>query len=124
MEPASPARLYASLGGALLVLLGILGFFYDASFGDLGSVEHALGVLRVNGWLNLLHIATGSIALLLAGVASRPCSLAIGVLYLALAIWGPSPGFDLVVGLLGLAAAAGTPRSGLKPRAKAAGERA
>ncbi|HWT89787.1 MAG TPA: DUF4383 domain-containing protein [Solirubrobacterales bacterium] len=111
MEPASPARLYATLVGALLVLLGVLGFFYTASFDGLDSYEEALGALQVNGWLNLFYAATGALGLLLAGVASRPYSLAVGLLYVALAIvgWG-SEGLNLVVGLLGLAAALGTPR--------------
>jgi hypothetical protein len=127
MEPPSPARLYATAVGAFLLVLGIVGFFYSASFGSPGSVEASLGVLRVNGWLNVLHIATGALGLLLAGYASRGYALAIGVLYTVLAIWGfaigsgeailgflPASGGDealhLVLGLLGLAAAAGTPR--------------
>jgi Domain of unknown function (DUF4383) len=155
MEAASPARLYATLVGALLVVLGIVGFFYSASFGDPGEVESALSVLEVNAWLNLLHIATGTLGLLLAGYASRQYALGLGAVYTVLAIWGfaigggdaiggflPASGGDdslhLVLGLLGLAAAAGTPRvaaprpargkrSGSArpasgPRAKAAGE--
>lgn len=146
MEPPSPARLYAAAVGAFLVVLGIVGFFSSASFGGPGSVEASLGVLRVNGWLNVLHIATGALGLLAAGYASRAYALAIGVLYTVLAIWGfalgsseailgflPASGGDdalhLVLGLLGLAAAAGTPkrrparaRRDLKPRAQTAGD--
>jgi hypothetical protein len=122
MEAASPARLFAAAVGALLVVLGILGFFYSASFGDLDRYEDALGVLLVNGWLNLLYIATGALGLLLAGVASRPYSLAVGSIYTALAIvgWG-TDGLHLVIGLLGLGAAAATPAS--KSRAKAVAKR-
>ncbi|HWN72772.1 MAG TPA: DUF4383 domain-containing protein [Solirubrobacterales bacterium] len=111
MEPASPARLYASVAGALLLVLGIVGFFYDASFTGLHDLEPALGVLRVNAWFNLLYIATGALGLLLAGVASRQYSLAVGLLYTLLAIvdWG-TMGLHLAIGLLGLAAAAGTPK--------------
>ena len=135
MEAASPARLYATALGALLLVLGIVGFFYGASFGSPGSVEAALGVLRVNAWLNLLHVATGALGLLLAGVASRRYALVVGALYTALAIWGfaigagdailgflPAGGADnalhLVIGVLGLAAAAGTPKAPTKRRAK------
>lgn len=112
MEPASPARLYATVVGPLLVVLGILGFFYTASFGDLDRYEDALGELRVNGWLNLLYVATGALGLLVADVASRTYSLATGLLYTLLAIvgWGTG-GLHLVIGLLGLAAAAGTAKS-------------
>lgn len=146
MEAASPARLYATVVGALLVVLGIVGFFYSASFGSPGSVEAALGVLRVNAWLNVFHTATGALGLLAAGYASRQYALGLGVVYTALAIWGFAIGagnvilgflaasggdnfLHLAVGLLGLAAAAGTPKrgassgtSGLEPRAKAAGK--
>lgn len=142
MEAASPARLYATVAGALLLVIGILGFFYSASFGSPGAVEGALGVLRVNGWLNALHFATGALGLLAASYASRGYALAIGALYTVLGVWGlalgsgeavlgflPAAGGDealhLALGVLGLAAAAGTPRrpSLLKPRAQPAGDR-
>jgi hypothetical protein len=137
MEAPSPARLFAAAAGALLLVLGVVGFFYCASFGPLDRYEEALGAIQVNGWLNLFYIATGAVGLLFAGVASRTYSLTIGVLYTLLAIVGWGTGaLELVVGLLGLAAAAGTPRAKtkpepkkskpqqLKPRAKPAGKRA
>jgi hypothetical protein len=141
MEAPSPARLYAAAIGALLVVLGIVGFFYSASFGRLDHYEGALGALQVNAWLNLLYLAVGGIGLLVAGASSRAYALAAGVLFTALAIvgWG-SEGLHLVLGLLGLVAALGTPRSQSrgskrtkyvrkeprtsKPRAKAARQRA
>lgn len=123
MEPPSPARLYAAAVGALLVVLGIVGFFYDASFGDLDSYGEAFAGLKANGWLNLFWIATGSLGVLVAGASSRAYALAIGLLYTALAIvgWG-SAGLFLAIGVLGIAAGLGTPR--LKPRAKPARQRA
>jgi hypothetical protein len=105
MEPASPARLYATLIGAILFVAGMLGFFRDLS------------------WFNFLYVASGALGLLIAGRAPRPYALGLGAIYTGLAIWGFGDGEDwlrLAVGLLGLAAAAGTPRS--KPRAKAAAE--
>jgi hypothetical protein len=122
MEAASPARLYAALAGALLLVLGVVGFFYDASFGSLDTYEEALGALQVNGWLNLFYVATGALGVLVAGASSRGYALAVGALYVVLAIvgWG-SQGLNLLVGVLGLAAAAGTPK--LEPRAKPARQR-
>jgi hypothetical protein len=127
MEPVSPARLYASAVGALLVVLGVVGFFYGSSFGSPGTLDHTLGALRTNGWGNLLWVAVGALGLLLAGVASRAYALGAGLLFTALGIWGlaldpgaailghlPAAGADealyLTLGLLGLLAAAGTPR--------------
>ncbi|HSS33471.1 MAG TPA: DUF4383 domain-containing protein [Solirubrobacterales bacterium] len=128
MEVASPARLYTAAAGVLLLLLGIVGFFYSASFGAPGAVEEALGTFRVNAWSNLLYLVSGALGLLAAGVSSRRYALAAGTLFTILAVWGfaidagqavlgflPAGGADntlrLAVGLLGLAAAAATPRS-------------
>ena len=117
MEPPSPARLYAAAVGALLVVLGIVGFFYDASFGSLDHYEEALGGLQVNGWINLFFIATGAIGVLVAGASSRGYALAVGLVYTALAIVGWGSGWlFLAIGVLGLAAALGTPRNRSKPR--------
>jgi uncharacterized membrane protein HdeD (DUF308 family) len=122
MEAPSPARLYAAAIGALLFALGIAGFF---------------GAVEVDAWRNLFYAVTGALGLLAASYAARPFALAAGLLYTALAIWGFALGsgeeifgllpaddaeswLRLAVGLLGLAAAAGTPR--LKARADATGE--
>jgi Domain of unknown function (DUF4383) len=113
MEPASPARLYASVTGALLVVLGIVGFFYDASFTSLDDLQRALGAIDVNAWFNLLYVFTGAIGVLVAGVASRSYSLAMGVLYTLLGIFGlGTEWLHLAIGVLGLAAVAGTRTAG------------
>jgi hypothetical protein len=126
MEPASPARLYATLVGAVLFVAGIVGFFYDLS------------------WVNYLHLVTGALGLLLASAASRPYALCMGLAYLGLAAWGFSGGEEwlqwphLALGVLGLAAFAASrgsksthegekePRNRpkLEPRAQAAAKRA
>ena len=111
MEPPSPARLYATVAGALLVVLGIVGFFYDASFAGLDDLETALGAIEVNAWFNLLYICTGAVGVLVAGVASRRYSLIVGLLYTAIGVLGlGTQWLHLSIGLLGLAAVAATPR--------------
>jgi hypothetical protein len=137
MEPASPARLYATAVGALLLILGIVGFFYGSSFGSPGTLDHTLGVLRTNGWGNLLWAALGALGLLTAGAFSHSYALSVGLLLTVLGVWGlalgpggailgflPAAGADealnLTLGLLGLLAGAGTPR-GLEPVADAGG---
>jgi Ni,Fe-hydrogenase I cytochrome b subunit len=88
MEPPSPVRLYATVAGAGLVLWGIVGFFFDASFASPSDVHDALGLLSVNGWANTFHILTGAVGLLLAGFASRPYAICVSAVYVAVALFG------------------------------------
>ncbi len=137
MDGPSPARLYATTVGAALVVAGIVGFFYSASFGSPGEVEKAFGVFAVNGWDNVLHILTGALGLIAADYASRRYSFWLGVFYVALALWGFTIGsgeailgflpvdtgdnlLHLVLGALGVLAALGTPVAKQKTRKKAA----
>ena len=87
MEGSSPARLYCLLVGGVLVIAGIIGFFYEASFavGNEVVADDVFGILAVNGWHNLVHIAIGGLLLVAAGGAARPAALFVGVLYLVLA---------------------------------------
>jgi hypothetical protein len=90
-EATTPARLYAGLVGAVLVVAGLIGFLYSASFGGPGEVDDVFGILSVNAWHNLVHIATGALGVLAyaAGArASRIYALGIGVVYIVVAIWG------------------------------------
>jgi hypothetical protein len=90
MEEASPARLYCLLVGGVLVIAGIIGFFYEASFatGDSIRRDDVFGVLSVNGWHNVVHIAIGALLLICAGSAARGAALFVGVLYIVLCILG------------------------------------
>jgi Domain of unknown function (DUF4383) len=128
MEQSSPARLYAGVVGATLVMIGIAGFFYSSDFGSPGKVDAVFGVLDVNGWHNVVHILTGVLGLLAfsAGLyAARQYALAAGALYVVVAIWGFVVGsgdsilsiipvntedncLHLLIGLAGLAAGLAT----------------
>jgi uncharacterized membrane protein len=90
MEETSPARLYCLLVGGVLVIAGIIGFFYEASFatGDSIKSQDVFGVLSVNGWHNLVHIAIGALLLVCAGSAARGAALFVGVLYIVLCVLG------------------------------------
>lgn len=90
MEASSPARLYCLLVGGVLVIAGIIGFFYEASFdsGESLKSEDVFGVLAVNGWHNLVHIAIGGFLLVAAGGAARGAAFFIGVLYIVLTVLG------------------------------------
>jgi hypothetical protein len=125
MESSSPAKLYATLVGAVLTLAGIVGFFYSGSFGSPGEVDKVFGIFAVNGWHNVFHLATGLLGLAAAGYAARQYALGIGLVYLVVAIWGFIIGsgdsilsivpvntadnvLHLVLGVTGLAAGAAT----------------
>src|SRR5256885_6523666 len=90
MQERSPSQIYALLFGVTLVVAGVVGFFYSSSFGQPGKVDGVLGILNVNGWHNLVHIATGLIGL--AVFASygnaRLYALGLGAVYVGIAIWG------------------------------------
>jgi len=93
------------------------------------ETEEVLGILAVNGWHNLIHIATGLLGLAAAAHAARTYALALGLVYLLVSIWGflvmegdlgalfstvPVNTEDnflhLILGLTGLAAGAATPK--------------
>ena len=91
MSSSTPARLYCTLVGAVLVIAGIIGFFYSASFAtgalEVGAdADSVLGVLAVNGLHNVVHILLGLLALAVAGspYGARAYCLGIGLVY----VWG------------------------------------
>ena len=92
MEERSPAQVYALVIGLTLVVAGIVGFFYSASFstGDGTERDAVLGILDVNGWHNLVHIASGAIGLFVASSygGARLYALGLGVVYLVVAALG------------------------------------
>jgi Domain of unknown function (DUF4383) len=89
VDGRSPAEVFALVIGLALVAVGIAGFFYSASFstGDEVEREALLGILDVNGWHNVVHIATGVLGLAAAGSygGARGYAIGIGVLYLLVA---------------------------------------
>jgi hypothetical protein len=130
VDRSNPAMLYAGVAGATLVVVGIVGFFYNAEFTSDESVRDAVfGVLDVNGWHNLVHILTGVLGLLAYGAgahAARTYALTLGVVYLVVAVWGFAVGdgdsilsivpvntedniLHLLLGVAGVGAALATP---------------
>jgi hypothetical protein len=128
MTTQSPARLYALVVGATLLIAGIIGFAYSASFGSPGEVDSVFGILDVNAWHNIVHIATGALGLLLFRTAAREYALGLGAVYIVVAIWGFAIGdgesilgfipvntednvLHAVIGLTGIAAGLASPRA-------------
>src|SRR5262245_21589923 len=96
MAPPSPARFYATATGALLIAVGLGGFFFDLS------------------WVNFLNLAAGALGIWLAAAAPRFYALAAGLVLIGVAAWGFGAGeawmqwLHLGLGLLGLAAYGGS----------------
>ena len=129
MEKQTPARLYALVFGAVLVIAGIIGFFYNSDFtSNVHDRDAVLGILDVNGWHNVVHIATGVLGLAAAGrySSSRTYALFLGITYIFVAIWGFIIGsghsilsivpvntadnfLHLLIGIAGIAAGMATP---------------
>ena len=64
--------------------VGIIGFFYEASFavGNEVVADKVFRILAVNGWHNLVHLSIGAVLLLAAGGAAvrrRRCSSACSI---------------------------------------------
>jgi hypothetical protein len=97
----APAQLFALVGGATLVLVGLVGFVADASFHTGSQVDGgSLIGFEVNGVHNLVHIASG--LLLLAGArrpgSARTVCLLFGLTYGVVTLIGLIDG-DTVLGL-------------------------
>ncbi len=96
-QPVAPAQVVAGALGLTLVLAGIAGMVVDSSFttgSDLGGSR--LLVFEVNGWHNVVHLATG--LLLLGGVGNNRrarslCQL-FGLAYIVVTIAGIAGGDD------------------------------
>ena len=106
-DQKTPAQLYALTFGAALLLVGILGFFANASFNAGSNVQgDDFIIFEVNGWHNLVHIASGLLGLALwrNAATARMFALGFGAVYLVVTIWGFIDG-DQVLWLLPVDAA-------------------
>ena len=91
MQPRSPAQRCALLLGLLLVLAGVVGFFYNGTFTSNERIhDDMLGIFSVNGWGNTLNVALGSWGLAVASSwsGSRAYGYGAGSILIALGVWG------------------------------------
>lgn len=97
-QPANPAQIVCGVLGITLIVAGLVGLAVDTSFDTGAGVNgHELLGLEVNGWHNMVHVATG--LLLLVGLGSNRRARSIcrlfGVAYLVVAIVGFADGNDI-----------------------------
>jgi uncharacterized protein (UPF0333 family) len=141
MQSKSPAQVYALVFGVTLVAAGIIGFFYTANFDTGNGIERdaVLGILDVNGWHNVVHIATGAIGLAVAASygSARGYAFGLGAVYIVVAIAGFIAGngnelinlipvntednvLHLLIGIAGIGAGLATPAQQAPSTASAA----
>jgi Domain of unknown function (DUF4383) len=100
----SPAQWFCIVVGATLVLVGLLGFLAEPKFdtavgGDGGALDgENLIIFEVNGWHNVVHIASGLFLLALSGrhATARTAALAFGAIYGVVTIIGLVDGKDVL----------------------------
>jgi hypothetical protein len=100
----STAQWYCLIVGATLVLVGLLGFLAEAKFdtssgGDPGALDgEDFLIFEVNGWHNVVHIASGAFLLLMSTrhARARTGALAFGAIYSVVAVWGLIDGHDVL----------------------------
>ena len=103
----SAAQWFCLVVGATLVVVGLLGFLAEATFdtsagSDPGALDGEKFILfEVNGWHNVVHIASGLFLLALSGKhrTARTAALAFGAIYAVVTIIGLIDGHD-VLGLI------------------------
>lgn len=106
-DARTPAQWYCLLVGAVLLLVGIVGFFVNSKFNTGSGINGSkLIIFEVNGWHNIVHLLSGLV--LLAVFAKRKpaktVAIAFGAVYALVAIIGLVDGND-VVGLVPVNAA-------------------
>ena len=100
----SPARLFCLVVGATLVLVGLLGFLAESKFdtssgGDPGALDGVKFIIfEVNGWHNVVHIASGLflLALMRRHDTARLAALSFGAVYGVVTIIGLVDGTDVL----------------------------
>jgi hypothetical protein len=106
-DERSTAQWFCIVIGATLVLVGLLGFLAEAKFdtssgGDSGALDgENFIIFEVNGWHNVVHIASGLFLLALSGKhrTAKTAALAFGAIYGVVTVIGLIDGKD-VLGLL------------------------
>jgi hypothetical protein len=91
MQGKSLAQVYAMTLGGVLVLVVIVGFLVEPSFGVGDSAQRGTLILfDINGWHNVVHLLSGVVGLAMAGTAARArlFSIGYGVVYVLVTILG------------------------------------
>lgn len=92
-------RLFSTVAGLLLVVIGLAGFSTSAGFRNPEITADLLGLYPVNGWANAFHLVAGLAGLGLARPLPRVYALPAGLVFLALGVSGIlAPNGELLLG--------------------------
>jgi hypothetical protein len=99
-DKRTPAQWYSLVFGGTLLLVGLIGFLANASFvtGKKLEDDPLLGIFDVNGWHNVVHIASGLLLLAFAKkrATAKTVALTFGVVYGLVTILGFIDGTDVL----------------------------
>jgi len=86
------AQTFCLVGGLALIGAGVLGFFFGGAEFNTGTriQGQEFIVFEVNGWHNVVHIATGAFLVLVAPKAKSAATGAavFGIAYVGVVVWG------------------------------------
>ena len=91
MQGKTLAQIWSLTLGAVLVLVGVVGFFVEPSFAVGDSAQRGTLILfDINGWHNVVHLLSGIVGLAMAGTAAkaRLFSIGYGIVYVLVTILG------------------------------------
>lgn len=88
VERIAYARLFSTVAGLFLVVIGLAGFVTPAGFRNPEITSDLLGLYPVNGWANGFHVLAGLVGLGLARPLPRLFALLAGVVFLTLGVAG------------------------------------
>ena len=99
-DKRTPAQWYCLVFGGTLLLVGLLGFLANASFVTGKELEDdpLLGIFDVNGWHNVVHVASGAVLLAFAKkrATAKAAALTFGIVYGLVTVLGFIDGTDVL----------------------------
>ena len=136
MQGKTLAQVYVTVLGAVLVIVGIVGFLVEPSFAVGDSAERGTLILfDINGWHNVVHLLSGIVGLAMVGTAAKARLFAIGygIVYVLVTILGFAVGdgglllsiipintadnlLHLLIAVSGIAVGLASPAAGGAPR--------
>jgi hypothetical protein len=86
------AQTFCLVTGIVLIAAGVLGFIFGGSSFGVGEnlTREPFIVFDVNGWHNIVHLASGAFLVFMAATARTAVTgaLVFGIIYVVVTVWG------------------------------------